>query len=96
MLIEVVTFRSVTGTSETELIERDARAQTGFYYLQPGLVRRTLARGADGEWAVVTLWDSAPDADAALERAKTDPVASDFWSVIDAASVDTRRYESLD
>jgi hypothetical protein len=54
-----------------------------------GFVRRTTARGENGEWLVVTLWSSAAEADAA-------PAATDFMALVDPASVSLQRYATLD
>ena len=42
----------------------DRRLQTEVAYQQPGLLRRTTARGEDGSWLVIQLWRS----DAEVER----------------------------
>jgi hypothetical protein len=94
MVIEVVTFLLTPGTDERAFLDADARMQTGFVYLQPGLVRRTTARGDAGEWAVVTFWYSKQDANAAAER--TDPVRDAFNAFVDASSMRRSLYETLD
>ena len=55
-VIEICTF---TATDDDALRAADARMQTDFAYQQPGMLRRTTARGDGGEWCVVTLWESA-------------------------------------
>ena len=57
-----------------------------------GFIRRTTARGEDGAWIVVTIWDSAAAADADAGR---DADAA-FVSVIDGDSVRRRRWTTLD
>ncbi len=96
MTVEVTTFKLAPGVTEPDFLAADAEVQTSFAYLQPGLVRRTTARGEGGEWLVVTLWSSAPDAEAAASRSDQDPAARAFWALVDRASVTTRRYETLD
>ena len=63
-VIEVVTFRLASHVEPDEFLVADKQAATEFHYLQRGLLRRTTARGVDGQWLVVTLWASARDADA--------------------------------
>lgn len=94
MIVEVSTFKLAPGVSEDSFLAADARAQTGFYYLQHGMVRRTTARGADGMWAVVTFWGSEDDALAAEAASRTDAAAHDFVSSI--ADVEVRRFATLD
>jgi len=60
-VIGVVTFRLAPGTSDDQFLVADRRVQTEFAYHRPGIVRRTTARGADGTWIVVTLWESSAD-----------------------------------
>jgi len=55
-VIETLTFQLAPGTAQSAFLEADQRVQTDFFYRQPGLARRTTARGGDGEWLVVVLW----------------------------------------
>ena len=95
-MIELTTFRLREGVDEATFVVADAAAQAGFFYQQPGLVRRTTARGEDGEWLVVTLWGSATSADAAA-AALTDPAtnaaAGPYLDCLGETTV--RRYEPL-
>jgi hypothetical protein len=96
MLIETVTFRLAPGSDEAAFLAADRRVQTEFTYQQPGLVRRTTARGADDDWIVVIMWQTAADADIAAERARDHPAAAEFASSLDESTVQRRRYETLD
>lgn len=95
MLIEITRFR-LQPAAETAFREADERFQSGFAYLQPGLLRRTTARGRDDAWVVVTLWSSPADADAARQRSKDDPLAAALWSLVEDEGRSTERYETLD
>lgn len=79
MLIEVSTFRV---RDEAGFPALDAEYQQSVAYQRPGLLRRTTARGDNGEWLVVSLWED--DNDGA-------PLVPD-----EAESVETRRYTTLD
>ena len=96
MAIEVASFRLRDGADESAFIAADQRVQTEFFYLRPGLVRRTTARGSDGEWLVVTLWGSAEEAEAAAAVAAVDPVHTAFMAHVDADSFSAKRFVSLD
>jgi len=61
----------------------DSRFQQEVAYRQPGLVRRTTAGAADGEWVVVTFWDDGHEVDL------VPPMA-------DPATVTIRRYRAWD
>ncbi|HYZ92257.1 MAG TPA: hypothetical protein VFA34_07675 [Actinomycetota bacterium] len=62
----------------------------------PGFMRRTTARGEDGEWIVVTLWDTAADAEAAEELAEEHDVTQLYASFVDQSTVHRARYTTLD
>ena len=97
-VIETMTFRLNAGADEAAFLAVDKRLQSDFAYQQPGLVRRTIARGDGarvGEWIVVDLWWAAEAADACARRWETDPLAQEFMSFVDRDSVDVRRYEDL-
>jgi hypothetical protein len=95
-VIELLTFRLTEGTGDEPFLAADRRVQTEFAYHQPGLLRRTTGRGANGEWIVVDLWQSAADADASDERWASDPAAAVFMALIDRTTVRTARYATLD
>lgn len=95
-VIEIMRFRLAPGCDEAKFIAADHRLQQEFAYQQPGLLRRTTARGADGDWVVIDLWRSAADADACAARWDSDPVVAAFMAVVDASSVTSERFQQLD
>lgn len=98
-VIETMTFRLVDGTDDATFLAVDKRLQCDFAYQQPGLVRRTTARGQGdraGEWIVIDLWRSAEDADAAAARWDDDPTAQELMALVNADTVEIRRYVDLD
>ncbi len=95
-VIEILTFRLIEGVEEIAFLEADRRVQAEFAYRQPGMLRRTTARGADGEWLVLDLWRSAQAADDCDARWGRDEVTAAFMSFVDGTTVRTARYETLD
>lgn len=95
-MIEVMRFRLRPGVDEGAFREADARLQSEFAYQQAGLLRRTTARSADGEWMVVDLWRSPADADACAARWDDDSSVQAFMALVDPASVESVRYLELD
>ena len=89
-------FRLRPGVDDDTFRRADARLQAEFAYQQPGLGRRTTARGVDGEWIVIDLWRSAADAEACAARWDADPVVASFMALVDAGTVRTERYRELD
>jgi hypothetical protein len=96
MIVEILRFRLSAGADETAFREADKRLQTGFAYQQPGMIRRTTARGGDGEWVVIDLWNSEADADRCDQVWGKDPMTAEFMKFVDQSSLSTRRFETLD
>jgi hypothetical protein len=95
-VIEILRFRLGDGVEEADFLAADRRVQQEFAYQQPGLLRRTTARGEDGGWIVIDLWRSAADADACDARWERDEVTQAFMDLLDRSSVATERYQELD
>ncbi|HLN41720.1 MAG TPA: hypothetical protein VK215_04680 [Acidimicrobiales bacterium] len=95
-VVEVVTFRLAADVEQGDFLVADKRAQTEFLYMQTGLLRRTTARGMEGEWLVVTLWATGRDADTAALSARDDPAASLLTSLMDPSSITSNRYDTLE
>jgi hypothetical protein len=93
-VIETMTFRLAEGADEAAFLAVDKRLQSDFAYRQPGLLRRTTARG-QGDWVVIDLWHSAEDADAASRRWDDDPAAQEFMAFVEAGSTEIHRYEDF-
>lgn len=93
-VVEVTAF-TLSG-DEQAFRAADARMQTDFAYQQPGLLRRTTARGDDGQWLVLTLWSDEASADACARNALDDPVARDFASYAAPNSTRTKRFTLLE
>jgi hypothetical protein len=95
-VIEIMRFR-LTPDADTHAFEvADRRVQSEFAYRQPGMLRRTVARGTDGEWIVIDLWHSRDDAERAARAWEDDPVTAEFMAFVDGDSVSVHRYETLD
>jgi hypothetical protein len=96
MIVEILRFRLAAGVDESVFEAADKRVQTEFAYQQPGLVRRTTARGRDGSWMVIDVWGSDADADRAGEHWGQDAVTEVFTRLVDVASLTSERFETLD
>jgi hypothetical protein len=95
-VIETQTFRLAQGAGVSEFLDADKRLQTELMLRKPTFLRRTTARGADGEWLVVVLWGSEADADASSAQFDRHPARVDFLALVDEATVTSRRYETLE
>lgn len=89
-------FRLAPGSDAAEFITADGRLQQEFAYRQPGLLRRTTARGPDDGWIVIDLWRSAADADACAAGWDDEPVVGAFMDFLDRSSVTSERFRPLD
>jgi len=95
-VIEIMRFRLSAGVDEGAFLAADRALQEDFAYQQPGLLRRTTARGDDGAWIVIDLWRTEEDADACTARWDGDPVVRRFMALVDGPSVASERYRPLD
>ena len=95
-VIEIVTFRLLDGAAEAEFLDADAAFQTGFVYRQPGLLRRTVARGDAGAWLAVGVWESQEAADAAWTAGQDEPLVARLAELVDMASGERRCFTTLD
>lgn len=95
-MIEILTFRLAGGVDEDEFLAADRRVQTEFAYQQPGLLRRTTARGENGDWVVIDVWQSVGEADASEKAWESDPAAMAFMELVDRSTVRVARYHEID
>jgi hypothetical protein len=95
-VIEIMHVRLADGADEAAFLAADKELQEQFAYQQPGLLRRTTAKGDDGRFIVIDLWRSAADADACAARWDSDPLVRRFLSHLDAGSVESERYHERD
>ena len=95
-IIDVWTFRLAGDVNEGSFLDAERRVQELYMLSHPGFLRRTTARGDDGEWAVIMLWRSRDQAEAAEEAVRNDPVVAAFASLLDTTSVGVHRYATLD
>ena len=96
MVVEITELELAPGASEDDFLAADRRVQNELVPFQPGFLRRTTARGQGRTFAVVVLWDSEEDAQAAADAAATHPAGVELMALVDPATVRTRRYTSLD
>jgi hypothetical protein len=87
-VIDITTFRLAVGVDEDAFLAVDERVRTGDLYHRPEFARATTARADDGGWVVIVLWGAADDA--------IDLMTTELASVVDGASVERRRYTTLD
>jgi hypothetical protein len=87
-VIDITTFRLAEGVDEAAFLAVDERVRTGDLYQRHGLVRATTARADDGGWAVIVLWYEAANV--------VDLMTTELAAVVDASSVERRRYTTLD
>ena len=95
-MIESLSFRLRSDTDDVAFLLADKRLQSDFAYRQQGLVRRTIARGEDADWLVLTLWDGPASADAGDQMRSEDDACREFRSHIVLDSVSVKRFHELD
>jgi hypothetical protein len=94
-VIEIMRFRLPPDGDVAAFLAADRRVQQEYFYRQPGLLRRTTARGENGGWIMIALWRSSADADACEARAEHDKLTRAFWAMLDSSSISVERYQEL-
>lgn len=95
MIVEHTTFRLASGVGEEEFLALDERVQQEFAPFQHGFIRRTTARG-EGGFLVEQLWYDLDAAGRAERSSADDELCRSFSACIDPATLEVRRYETLD
>ena len=93
-VIDTLTFGLAPGVEDNVFLEVDRRMQTEVIYQQPGLLRRTTARGDDGSWLVVTLWESMSAFEASAGEANA--IKLGYLGLLDPASVVAAYFTTID
>jgi hypothetical protein len=94
-VVEVTTFRLAESVSDDAFLALDKRLQTELVPNHPGFLRRTTARHGD-QWLVVTLWWGEANAAAFARETEDDPLQVEFARIVEAGSLHSTRYETLD
>lgn len=94
-MIEISKFRLVSGVTTDIFLEKNADYQQHFVYQQPGLLRRTVASGLDGEWVSITSWVSMMDARRSASESLTSPIALEFSAILEPTSLSTEYFKEL-
>jgi hypothetical protein len=94
-VVEVTTFRLADGVSDESFLALDKRLQTELIPNRPGFLRRTTARHGE-EWLVVTLWWNDDAAAAFSRETEDDPLQAEFARAVEAGSLHSTRFETLD
>ena len=95
-MIETLRFRLQRGADEQEFLLADKRLQSAFAYQQPGLLRRTTARGDESDWLVISLWDSPASADAGDPLRSDNTACREFVTFIDLTTMRSDRFQELE
>ncbi len=93
--IEIETFKLGAGVTRAAFTAADQARQTKFSYQRPGLMRRTTAVSAEGQWLVVTWWGDEVSYAAAASVATQDEVVAGWSELIDLNSYTSRRYDDI-
>ena len=91
---DIVTFSLHTGVSPDVFIEIDAQMQEWAYVNLPGIMRRTVARGTNGQWLVVQLFDDLEQCGTEYYTRQELPV-SEWSACIDHSTVVATAYTLL-
>jgi len=95
-VVETTTFRLAAGVDDEAFLVADRAVQTEFIPNLGGFLRRTTCRSRGGEWLVITLWQSEKDAQHCTALSATSPVVERFSSLLEAGSLVTKVFSTLD
>ena len=87
MITEIVKFKIVDGLNSGNFIEIVNRLQEGFHKKQNGYINCELAKGNDGNWAMIMHWDSLPNLRSASKLLMKDDSAKEFRDALIPTSV---------
>ncbi|CAB4562020.1 MAG: hypothetical protein F2545_04885 [Actinobacteria bacterium] len=91
---DIVTFSLRPEISDDTFIQIDAQMQEWTYVHLPGIMRRTVARDAHGQWIVIQLFDTLVQCGTEYFTRTEHPVTE--WSAcIDHSTVVARAYTLL-
>jgi hypothetical protein len=91
---DIVTFSLQPEVSPDAFIEIDGRMQEWTYVNLPGIMRRTVARNANGQWIVIQLFDDLEQCGTGYFTRQEPPV-SEWSGCIDHATVVATAYTLL-
>ncbi len=84
--IEWAPFRLADGVDEARLLRAADGIHEGFLARQPGLIRRELLKGQDGQWVDLLHWESEEAAARAMEQAAKSPVCLEYFQLMVGAN----------
>jgi hypothetical protein len=91
---DIVTFSLRTEISDETFIKIDARMQEWTYVNLPGIMRRTVARDAHGQWIVIQLFDDLTQCGTEY-FSRNESLVSEWSACIDHSTVVARAYTLL-
>lgn len=91
-VVEIITLRLRNGVADAQFLAANQRVESEHVVRQPGFVSRQTARDDRGEWLVIVHWTSPDAADASMASFSSAPATQDFMNVIDASSMNFKRY----
>lgn len=89
-VIEVVTFKTVVNTQDPIFIAK-ANAVTPELQKAKGFISRHLGKNQQG-WIDIVLWQTQTDAQKAANVMMQNPIAGDFFALIDQTSIQMHYY----
>lgn len=95
MIVVVTRFRLAEGTTEEAFLAADEAAHKEFANFQPGIVRRTTAKGEDGWWLIELIWWSREAQEAADVAAAAAPQTQALRACVDTRTAERHVYETI-
>ncbi len=82
-IIEWAPIKLAAGESEQELLSASETFQRDFLSVQPGFLKRELARKSERDYVDIVHWRSEADAQAIMDKVQSSPACAIYFSVMD-------------
>ncbi len=87
IVTEVVNFTITPGITDEGFVQCVHKLEENFHKTLPGYIDSELAKGKDGQWAMVMHWESLEQVKQASKLMMQTPSTEDFRKALDPKSV---------
>lgn len=93
--VEVMSFQPQADADLKTFSKTNKKVETEFTAKQNGFLQRITGRNEDGQQVVAVYWDNKANADAALQPFMEHPISKEFMGMMNPASIQMGRYQTL-
>lgn len=93
--VEVMSFQPQADADLRKLKKTNKKVETGFTAQQKGFLQRITGTNEEGQQVVAVYWDNKANSDAALQPFMDHPISKEFMGMMNPASIQMGRYQTL-